>query len=136
MLVDYLDSIGRVRVEREKSADGFEMLPTDTSEFPVIVGVKDLSNNGRLWIQGKCSSLDFTRLTVSVEDSNSEKLETIHARYLVACDGAHSWTRRQLQVPTEARSERSTWGVIDIVPITDFRMHRLPTFSPNINSFL
>lgn len=53
-------------------------------------------------------------------------LEIIHARYLIACDGAHSWTRRQLQVPTEAKSEPSTWGVIDIVPVTDFRMRSLP----------
>lgn len=83
----------------------------------------------------KCWSLEFTWLTVPTEDRRSEKLETIHARYLVACDGAHSWTRRQLQVPTEARSESSTWGVIDIVPITDFRMHRFSSISPSVNNF-
>ena len=48
-------------------------------------------------------------------------METIHARYLIACDGAHGWIRSQLAVPNEEKSEESTWGVLDIIPITDFR---------------
>jgi 2-polyprenyl-6-methoxyphenol hydroxylase-like FAD-dependent oxidoreductase len=52
--------------------------------------------------------------------------ETIHARYLIACDGAHSWVRNQLDVQTDTVSEESTWGVLDIVPITDFRLFYLP----------
>lgn len=48
-------------------------------------------------------------------------LETIHARYLVGCDGAHSWTRRQLGFTMEGEQTDFVWGVIDMVPITDFR---------------
>lgn len=48
-------------------------------------------------------------------------METIHARYLIACDGAHGWIRSRLAVPNEEKSEESTWGVLDIIPITDFR---------------
>lgn len=59
--------------------------------------------------------------TASGESSTSEEMETIHARYLIACDGAHGWIRNQLAVPNEENSEESTWGVLDIVPITDFR---------------
>ena len=56
----------------------------------------------------------------------------MHARYIVACDGAHSWVREQLNVQTDAVSEESTWGVLDIVPITDFRMiHHFPQETSN-----
>lgn len=48
MLIEYLDSMGRVGVERKMRAETLEVLDTDTSEeFPVVVGVKDLNGNGR-----------------------------------------------------------------------------------------
>ncbi|RAH47923.1 FAD binding domain protein [Aspergillus brunneoviolaceus CBS 621.78] len=46
--------------------------------------------------------------------------ETIHCRYLIACDGARGWTRNQLHVPVDKNLGESTWAVFDIVPITDF----------------
>lgn len=49
-------------------------------------------------------------------------LETIRAQYLVGCDGAHSWTRRQLGFSMEGDQTDFVWGVIDMIPITDFRM--------------
>jgi phenol 2-monooxygenase len=54
--------------------------------------------------------------------------ETIHARYLIACDGAHSWVRNQLDIQTDSVSEDSSWGVLDIVPITDFRLCYSPCY--------
>ncbi|KAJ5105438.1 hypothetical protein NUU61_002785 [Penicillium alfredii] len=57
---------------------------------------------------------------------NFNLTERIHARYLVACDGAHSWTRDKLNILADTISEDSTWGVLDIIPITDFRMLYLP----------
>lgn len=48
VLIEYLDSMGRVGVERKMRAETLEVLDTDTSEeFPVVVGVKDLNGNGR-----------------------------------------------------------------------------------------
>lgn len=67
------------------------------------------------------SVLDCVAYIDSGENSTSEETETIHARYLIACDGAHSWIRDQLGVQNEENSEDSTWGVLDIAPITDFR---------------
>ncbi|RJE19593.1 hypothetical protein PHISCL_08063, partial [Aspergillus sclerotialis] len=99
-LIDYVNSIGRVCVERRRRAEKLEIASEDADhDFPVAVGVRNIDENG-------------------IPYPGSP--EVIHARYLIACDGAHSWTRRQLQVPTETKSESSTWGVIDIVPITDF----------------
>ena len=47
--------------------------------------------------------------------------ERIKAKYLLACDGAHSWTRRQLDLPMEGEQTDFVWGVMDIIPLSDFR---------------
>jgi len=46
--------------------------------------------------------------------------EVIHAKYMIGCDGAHSWTRRQLGFQMEGEQTNFIWGVLDIKPITDF----------------
>ncbi|CZR66721.1 probable phenol 2-monooxygenase [Phialocephala subalpina] len=48
--------------------------------------------------------------------------ETVKAKYLIGCDGAHSWVRRQLGQGFELEGEQTDyiWGVLDIIPITDF----------------
>jgi phenol 2-monooxygenase len=102
VFLDYLKGKGQ-KVERNLRAVSMEISqgsrnPED--DFPVAVEVKRVSHKD--------------------DEKSSEANEVIHARYVIACDGAHSWARNQLNVPVEARSEDSTWGVIDIAPITDF----------------
>ncbi|KAF2214061.1 hypothetical protein CERZMDRAFT_111010 [Cercospora zeae-maydis SCOH1-5] len=47
--------------------------------------------------------------------------EIIRAKYLIGTDGAHSWVRRQLPgVTMEGDSTNAVWGVIDVVPLTDW----------------
>ncbi|KAK7924401.1 phenol 2-monooxygenase [Apiospora marii] len=48
--------------------------------------------------------------------------EVVKAKYVVGCDGAHSWTRKALGPKYEMKGEMTdfVWGVMDIVPITDF----------------
>lgn len=46
--------------------------------------------------------------------------ETVKAKYLIGCDGAHSWTRRQLGIQLEGEQTDLIWGVLDIIPITNF----------------
>ncbi|KAF5257235.1 hypothetical protein FOXYS1_12254 [Fusarium oxysporum] len=52
--------------------------------------------------------------------SADSRTETVHAKYLVGCDGAHSWTRRQIGSIMEGEQTDFVWGVLDIIPITDF----------------
>ncbi|GIK04641.1 hypothetical protein Aspvir_008724 [Aspergillus viridinutans] len=47
-------------------------------------------------------------------------VETVKAKYLIGCDGAHSWTRKQLNIPFEGSTTEHIWGVVDMVPITNF----------------
>ncbi|KAL5357549.1 FAD binding domain-containing protein [Aspergillus floccosus] len=102
VFLDYLRGKGQ-EVERNLRAVSMEisrgsMNPED--EFPVAVEVERLSHED--------------------DEKSSDANEVIRARYVIACDGAHSWARNQLEVPVEAKSEDSTWGVMDIAPITDF----------------
>lgn len=39
---------------------------------------------------------------------------------MVGCDGAHSWVRKQLGFNLRGDSTDYIWGVLDIIPITDF----------------
>jgi phenol 2-monooxygenase len=104
ILLDYLSKMDRITVEWNSRAEKLSVCPQnleDDDDFPVAVGI----------------------MKPTSESDTADQTETIHARYVIACDGAQSWTRTQLDVPMESHSEHSTWGVIDIVPITDFRKH-------------
>jgi phenol 2-monooxygenase len=45
----------------------------------------------------------------------------VEAKYILGCDGAHSWLRKQLGLRLEGESYDDSWGVLDIIPLTDFR---------------
>lgn len=47
--------------------------------------------------------------------------DIIEAKYLLGCDGAHSWVRKQLGLKLEGASRDVSWGVLDAFPVTDFR---------------
>ncbi|KAI5962906.1 hypothetical protein KGF57_001346 [Candida theae] len=55
-----------------------------------------------------------------VNDGNVEDFELIKAKYVLGSDGAHSWVRKQLDIEMQGESTDFIWGVVDIVPITDF----------------
>ena len=58
--------------------------------------------------------------TNGVKSSPAQKLEhpcqgdqeTVHARYVIGCDGAHSWTRAQLGFCMEGEQTEYLWGVL------------------------
>ncbi|KAI1195322.1 FAD binding domain-containing protein [Nemania serpens] len=71
------------------------------------------------------SNLAHDDVDLLLQQSNGRKdvrEEVLTAKYVVGCDGAHSWTRKTLGKDFEMRGEMtdSIWGVLDIVPITDF----------------
>ncbi|KFA68905.1 hypothetical protein S40285_08992 [Stachybotrys chlorohalonatus IBT 40285] len=51
---------------------------------------------------------------------NEGKTEIVQAKYVLGCDGAHSWVRSQIGIKMEGSSTESVWGAMDVVPITDF----------------
>jgi len=55
-----------------------------------------------------------------VSDGNVEDFELIKAKYVLGSDGAHSWVRKQLEIEMQGETTDFIWGVIDMVPITNF----------------
>ncbi|KAJ6134382.1 hypothetical protein N7523_000704 [Penicillium sp. IBT 18751x] len=62
---------------------------------------------------------DTDDLIRSTENITTQK-ELIKAKFMVGCDGAHSWVRNQVGFKLEGDSTDYIWGVLDIIPITDF----------------
>ncbi|KAF8754572.1 MATE efflux family protein [Rhizoctonia solani] len=48
------------------------------------------------------------------------KTETVKAKYLLGCDGAHSWVRTQLGIEMVGETSDQVWGVVDAYIDTDF----------------
>ncbi|PSR71348.1 hypothetical protein PHLCEN_2v12777 [Hermanssonia centrifuga] len=46
--------------------------------------------------------------------------EIVHAKYVVGADGAHSWVRKALGITMDGEQTNYIWGVVDIIPETDF----------------
>ena len=61
-------------------------------------------------------------LLQSAQDAAGTKTETIRAKYVVGCDGAHSWTRRQIGSVMEGEQTDYVWGVLDCsyISVLDF----------------
>jgi phenol 2-monooxygenase (NADPH) len=67
-------------------------------------------------------------VTVRIERIDAEhagQIETVQARYVVGCDGAHSVVRRCLARALHGDSANQAWGVMDVLAITDFPDIRL-----------
>ncbi|KAK7052313.1 hypothetical protein R3P38DRAFT_2859682 [Favolaschia claudopus] len=46
--------------------------------------------------------------------------EIVRAKFVVGTDGAHSWVRKRFDIPMEGSQTDYVWGVVDMVPQTDF----------------
>ncbi|OOF99515.1 hypothetical protein ASPCADRAFT_393357 [Aspergillus carbonarius ITEM 5010] len=61
------------------------------------------------------------RTKSSSMQADEQPERTVQAKYLIGCDGAHSWVRKQLGLALEGdRTPDEHWGVIDCIPITNF----------------
>ena len=60
--------------------------------------------------------------------TESQKVETVRARYVVGCDGARSAVRKNLSIKLEGDSANKAWGVMDLLSVTDFPDIRVKSF--------
>ena len=81
---------------------------------------------------------DLIQATRAKPNQTTNQIEYVRAKFLVGCDGAHSWVRRQAGFRLEGDSTDYVWGVLDIVPITDFPdiRHRCAIHSANAGSVM
>ncbi|WP_022954588.1 FAD-dependent monooxygenase [Leucothrix mucor] len=62
------------------------------------------------------------------DQSESPKVETVRARYVVGSDGARSAVRKNLKIALEGDSANKAWGVMDLLLVTDFPDIRVKSF--------
>lgn len=91
----------------------------------------DRNEDGDYPVEVACTYLDEERLRTHVVPVNArddcaqkpeytQRQELVRAKYLVGCDGAHSWVRKQCGISMEGNPAGLTWGVMDFIPDTNF----------------
>lgn len=117
MMLEYVAKHSDIAVERAKLPRSIS-ISKDESEHPVTVSVQRMQySNG----DGKMSRNDNDIHENDVGKTVELSEEIIKAKYIIGCDGAHSWTRKQFDIASVGDDSDIIWGVLDIVPITNFR---------------
>ena len=62
---------------------------------------------------------------VTLRDVNDGSHRTVHARYVVGCDGARSGVRQAIGAVPHGDFANHAWGVVDMLAVTDFPDIRL-----------
>ena len=138
----FLDTMakGGISVERgvmPTKLEFDESLAEEPDAYPITITLRHLSEDEATPKQSATSSNGegiadgLFRSNMSPDDTeemikkaelndkaNTE--EVIKAKYMLGADGAHSWVRNQLGFKLEGESTDYIWGVLDIIPITDF----------------
>ncbi|OAX36141.1 hypothetical protein K503DRAFT_793556 [Rhizopogon vinicolor AM-OR11-026] len=87
-----------------------------TIDRPVAPASIELSNDS----EQLADPLSYpVKVTLDLLDTPGTQ-EIVHARYVVGCDGAHSWVRKALGITMDGEQTDHIWGVIDIIADTDF----------------
>lgn len=135
----FFDSIakwtgGKAKVERPLlpiSIKVDESKVDDNEAFPVSVLVKTLEDDSAtpeqygskvangLYRQFEGDQDKFYQKGNSAIE-NDPSYEMINAKYVIGCDGAHSWVRKQLGIEMVGETTDFVWGVLDMVPLTNF----------------
>ena len=134
----FLDSLkehSKIEMERGVLPEELELdysKSEDHNAYPIEVKIRHLDDEEATPVQNGISVPDgLFRSSLAKDDTDDlirnscgkeGSTEIIRAKYMIGCDGAHSWTRRQLGFHMEGEQTDFIWGVLDIIPITDFRM--------------
>ncbi|KAF1830047.1 hypothetical protein BDW02DRAFT_573430 [Decorospora gaudefroyi] len=114
-----------LRIDEDRVADH------SPDNYPITVQLRHLSEDEAKPAQSNGSNVSDGLFRSNLADDDTEDLlassrqkeggtETVRAKYMVGCDGAHSWTRKQLGFELEGEPTDYIWGVLDIIPITNF----------------
>jgi 2-polyprenyl-6-methoxyphenol hydroxylase-like FAD-dependent oxidoreductase len=125
-----------IEVERgvlPESLEIDESAVEDPDAYPISVQLRHLTDEEATPAQQSGTTSDGLFRSNLAEDDTDDLIrkgrekegtsEIVRAKYMVGCDGAHSWTRRQIGSELQGEPTDFIWGVMDIVPITDFRKH-------------
>lgn len=131
--LDHIKKYSDIKIERgvlPESLDYDSTQAENIDAYPITVSLRHLSEEEATPQQNLTSIPDgLFRSSLAPDDTDdlickgmdkAGKTEIVKAKYMVGCDGAHSWTRRQLGFKLEGEATDFIWGVLDIIPITNF----------------
>ncbi|KAH8807816.1 FAD binding domain protein [Xylogone sp. PMI_703] len=133
--LDSLKEYSDIEVERgvlPETLSFDESNAEDKDAYPITVSLRHLSDEEATPAQRKINERvndglfrsnladDDTADLIRKATDRAGTVENVRAKYMIGCDGAHSWTRHQLGYKMEGEQTDYIWGVLDIVPITDF----------------
>lgn len=137
----FLDNIRKhsndtIKVERgvlPESLEIDESKVNDSSAYPVTVRLRHLTEEEATPAQQITASKvpDGIFRSNLIQENDEDHLlsqsasrartdEVVRAKYVIGCDGARSWTRRALNFELQGEATDFIWGVMDVIPITDF----------------
>jgi phenol 2-monooxygenase (NADPH) len=133
--LDNLQKYSAIEVERGVIPESLEIDESkveDADAYPLTVKLRHLTDptarssqpNGVTVANGLSQSNiveDDTKEILRKSKQNSDATEIVRAKYVIGCDGAHSWTRDQIGCKLEGDSTDFIFGVVDIHATSDFR---------------
>ncbi|KIL93722.1 phenol 2-monooxygenase [Fusarium avenaceum] len=134
-LLKYIEKYSDIAVEYGMMPESLEVEPglVEGDDYPISVVLRSSPKpDPESRVPGNDTNvpngLHRSNLTADVTDTllrdaqntQGTSTEKVLAKYVVGCDGAHSWTRRQIGCVMEGDHTDFVWGVLDIIPITDF----------------
>ncbi|KAI4849914.1 phenol 2-monooxygenase [Aureobasidium sp. EXF-8845] len=95
----------------------------DHNAYPVEVHLRELGSDEGAGILGS-TSMRHSNDDISTLDQASAfgitATDIVRAKYVLGTDGAHSWTRKALGLQIEGDRTNKHFGVMDIVPLSNF----------------
>lgn len=64
-------------------------------------------------------------VTTNIEREGTLQTQLIQARYVIACDGARSWTRKHLNIPLKGDLTDSTWGQSPVTELQSLQLTQI-----------
>jgi 2-polyprenyl-6-methoxyphenol hydroxylase-like FAD-dependent oxidoreductase len=121
-------SKGELGVERAVMPESLEIdeakcADHEQGNYPITVKLRKLTENEAAPAQANGQTVSDGLFRSNLVDDDTDELikkgrenkgdtETVRAKYMVGCDGAHSWTRRQLGFQLEGEPTDFIWGVL------------------------
>ncbi|KAL1896133.1 hypothetical protein Sste5346_004875 [Sporothrix stenoceras] len=120
-------SKGEIKVERPIIPEVLDINDGVDAEYPVKVVLRKLPNDyaepnqfGHKVENGLYRQFDGDQNQQNgIDGAHVNDLEIVWAKYVIGCDGAHSWVRKRLDIEHKGETTDFVWGVLDILPITD-----------------
>lgn len=99
LLLENVEKARHVKIEYGKVP--LKVTEHDTDDHPLHITVQNYGHS---------------QLNESVGTNSG--METIRTKFLVGCDGAHSWARKYFEIPMIGQRVDSVWGEFSIIQLT------------------